>query len=225
MKHKLLLFVIFFPLLSLNLSAQKSPFTFGVKAGMNLSSATINNREADAKLKPGYQVGVTVDFEVYKSLYLQSALSFTTKGSKIDDLLAGKLIGGSGKPNETHTYNQLYLQVPIHVAYKVNVGENNNIIFSFGPYFAYGIGGKSKRKLNDSAVFGDGSNQYKFDTFGDDEGEALKKFDVGLSFGVGTEFNKIVVGAGYELGLKNIAKYEHDKYKNYNIAVLVGYKF
>ncbi|NDV97176.1 PorT family protein [Dysgonomonas sp. 521] len=219
----LLLILIF--LNGLSISAQDSPFRLGVKAGVNISNAIIDNKDADPKLKVGYQVGVTVDYSLTRDWLIQSGLSFTTKGAKIDDFLAGKVDGGDGR-GETYTFNQLYIQLPVYAAYRINVSDNLGIVIGAGPYMAYGVGGKSKRKLHD-AIFSDGSTELKFDTFGngDDASEQLNRFDFGLGLNVSAEFGKIVVGLGYEHGLLNIAAIDGFKYRNQNAGLTLGYRF
>lgn len=215
----------FILLLGINVLAQDSPFRFGVKAGVNMSNATIENKDADPKFKVGYQIGVTVDYTFTRDWLIQSGLSFTTKGSKVDDFYAGQMIGGDGR-GTTHTFNQLYIQLPVYAAYRVNVTDNLGIVIGAGPYMAYGIGGKSKEKLH-KAVFGDSSTERKFDTFGngDDDIEQLNRVDFGLGLNVSAEFGKIVVGLGYEHGLLNVAAYDGLKYRNRSAALTLGYKF
>ncbi len=222
--HYRLFFFTLVLLSGLNVLAQTTPFTFGIKAGVNMSNATIDNKDADPKLKIGYQVGATVDYTLTQEWLIQSGLSFTAKGSKIDDFDAGRTIGGDGR-GTTHTFNELYIQMPLYAAYKVNVSENFGIVIGAGPYMAYGIGGKTKKKLH-KAVFGDGSTEREFDTFGNakDAIEQLKRFDLGLGLNVSAEFGKIVVGLGYEHGLLNVAAYDGMKYRNRNATLTLGYK-
>jgi len=216
----------FILLVAISTQAQDSPFRFGIKAGMNISNASIDNKDADPKLKVGYQIGVTADYSFTRDWLIQTGLSFTVKGSKIDDFYAGKMIGGDGR-GTTHTFNQLYLTLPIYAGYRIHVTDNFGVVIGAGPYLGYGIGGKTKEKLHE-AIFGDGSTERKFDTFGDADDidiEQLKRFDFGLGLNVSAEFGKIVVGLGYEHGLLNIAAYDDMKYRNRSAALALGYKF
>lgn len=224
-RNSRMLLLILILLYGINISAQNSPFRLGVKAGVNISNAIIDNKDADPNLKAGYQIGVTIDYTFTPDWLLQSGLTFTTKGSKIDDFLAGKVTGGNGR-GETYTFNQLYIQLPVYAAYRINVSDNLGIVIGAGPYMAYGVGGKSKRKLH-TGMFGDGSTEHKFDTFGngDDTSEQLNKFDFGLGLNISAEFGKIVIGLGYEHGLLNIAANNYYKYRNQNAALTLGYKF
>lgn len=216
-------FIALFSVLGINASAQ-SPITWGVKAGVNLSNASIKDYQGDSKAKVGFQVGVTAEYAITNDFYLQSGLSFTTKGSKGE--WTETVLNTTAKAETT--INQMYLQLPIMAAYKLEVVPGTKIVFNAGPYLAYGLGGKSKTKwsTNSSIVDLDYENE-EYDTF--DDGN-LKKFDFGLGAGVGVEFGQIVVGLNYELGLTNIADnkdsdYKDASYKNRNASLTVGYRF
>ncbi|MFV0537656.1 MAG: porin family protein [Dysgonomonas sp.] len=224
-KMYILISVLF---LGVNVSAQDSRFRFGVKTGVNMSNATIDNKDADPKFKVGHQVGLTVDYALSQTWIIQSGLSFTTKGSKIDDFMANRVIGGDGR-NETHTFDQMYLQFPLYAAYRMDITYNFGFVIGAGPYLAYGIGGKTKYKLHEGQ-FGNGSTELKFDTFGEakDHFEQLKKLDFGVGFNIDSEFGKTVIGIGYEYGILDISAYEYDnnmKYQNHNVTLTLGYKF
>lgn len=220
--------------MSLNMSAQTAPFRFGVKAGLNLSSAIVD--AADTDLKTGYHIGGTVEYLLPKNFLIQSGLLFSVKGSKINNLNENDYIGG--RPDFTHTFNELYLELPLYGAYKMDFSNNFNIVFGLGPYFGYGIGGKTKQKLN-SGVWSGGITEREWDTFGDgvfDEslghlhGVILKRLDIGIGVSCDLEYRKFILGIGYECSLKNIAineavYYREFEYKNSNIQISVGYKF
>lgn len=201
-------------------SAQNLPLTFGVKAGANLSNFSGDGADgADAKF--GYNFGVTVDYAINYNWYLTSGLEFTNKGAKSDyllidlDELAVEKIGKI-------KYTANYLQLPIHVGYKLDIAEGTKINFHAGPYFAYGIAGKSKVSDITSAIYDDLDR--KVDTFSDD---ALKRFDFGLGLGAGVEFGQINVGLGFDFGLLNISQLGDSDYpiRNQNAYLTVGYKF
>jgi len=218
-----------------NVSAQTLPFRFGIKAGLNLSSATVSDA-TNTDLKTGYHIGGTVEYLLSEKFLIQSGLFFSTKGAKIYELNGSDQIGG-GRPDWTHTFNELYLELPLYGAYKMNLSRNLNIVLGVGPYFGYGIGGETEHKLN-SGIWADGSTERKWNTFGDgvfDEGrdwlrgETLKRLDIGIGIGVDLEYRKFILGIGYGHSLKNLAEndyYDDDlKYRNNNIQFSIGYKF
>lgn len=180
-------------LIGVNTYAQDQPITFGVKAGVNLSNVGGDASGTDAKI--GFNAGVTLDYGFTPDVYLLTGLQLTTKGFKVKVL------------SEKLTSNLMYLQLPVHVGYKLTVAEATKIVFHAGPYAAYGIGGKTEGEKS----FQDG---------------AYKKFDFGVGLGVGAEFGKIGVDLGYDFGLANINDTDVDgKLKNMNAYLTLGYKF
>ena len=203
--------------LALNVSAQGLP-KFGVEAGVNLSNSSWDVDPLDKKAKVGFQVGITADYAFTEEWHLQSGLSFTTKGAKIE----GRVVEDGSMFDGKITVNQSYLQLPIYAAYKLEVAPGTKIVFNAGPYLAYGVGGKTKVSgdvaILDQVATGSG----KVDTFGSDG--MLNRFDFGLGAGVGAEFGNIVATIRYELGLTNVGKDDLD-YKNRNAALTLGYRF
>lgn len=193
LKIKSLLISVFF-FVALAASAQLS---FGVKAGLNLS--TISKTD-DSKMKIGYKVGPMAEFGL-GNMAVQGALLLSSKGVKSD------------YGDEDVTVNANYLELPITFVYKYPLAFDTNLYANAGPYFAYGIFGKT------------GTDDYDVDTFGDDDDSfGMKKFDMGLTFGIGMEVTKFNFGLNYDLGLTKVADYD-DAGKNGNFWISVGYKF
>lgn len=200
-------------LLGISANAQEKPLTFGVKAGMNLSNFS---GDGDSDSKIGFNAGVTVDYALSSDLYLLSGLELTTKGAKAE--YSESESGVSVKYKATAT--PMYLQLPVHLGYKLTVTEGTKIVFHAGPYIAYGIGGKTKTKASANALSIDINHEDKEDFFGD---EGAKRFDFGVGLGAGVEFGKIGVGLGYDFGLTKL--YDEGNSKNMNAYLTVGYKF
>jgi len=181
--------------------AQDKNTTFGVKLGGNLS--TIEGRDVDfsiVKPKLGFQLGGTMDIAFTNHLYLLSGLEITQKGYKMQD-------------GDTTTYRAMYLQLPIHIGYKLKF-DVIDIVFRGGPYLTYGFAGKSKsdNPTRDGVKF-----------FGQN---GAKKVDFGLGVALGTEFGKGKYGIylGYDWGFIKLYERDEDIY-NGNAYLTVGYKF
>ena len=199
-------------LIGTNVSAQNSPITFGVRAGVNLSDILeIYGNEVNASGgKVGFNAGITMDYAFgtfgnRHSFYLLTGLEFTTKGAREE------------YSGETFTLNLMYLQVPIHFGYKLGVSDNVRMIFRIGPYVAYGVGG--------NASMTEGGVSVSVGAFSD-ELDLLNRFDVGLGFGTGVEFNRrVTLGLGFDLGLLNISRNNDFGINNANMHFTVGYRF
>lgn len=201
---KISLLVIVGMIISINASAQL-PLSFGVKAGMNLTEI----QKLEDKVKVGFNVGVTAELQLPSSFYLMSGLELTTKGAKGKDLT---ITDESGTTYGDVKLNAMYLQLPIHAGYKLDLVPTTKLVFRVGPYFAYGIGGKIKGEA--------AGKEMKTDFFNDDS----NRFDFGFGGAVGLEFiNKITVYLGADQGLTKI--YKDSKLKNRAAHISVGYKF
>ncbi|MDR2954226.1 MAG: PorT family protein [Prevotella sp.] len=194
----LILAVLIFGINTAN--AQIGPLSLGIKAGVNLSNVT----DGDAKV--GFNGGVTVDFALPADLYLMSGLEYSLKGAKIDEI--------------DTKLNLSYLQLPVHLGYKLDIISGAKIVFHAGPYVGYAVDGKWK------------SGGVSVDAFGDEIAQVaggiakLKRFDFGVGLGAGVEFGKIGVGLGYDFGLADIYDGNLDgSIKNKNAYLTVGYKF
>ncbi len=181
----------------------------GVKGGVNMSNFYGDDLD-DQNVKIGFHVGLAADYEFAYNSAIQTGLFFTTKGAKYSESV--------GDASADFTVNPMYLQLPVHYAYKLDVTPGTRIVFHAGPYVAYGIGGKSKL----SGSLGDWDGETEWDVFGDD---GFKRFDAGLGLGVGAEFGPILLDLGWDMGLVNIADSNSGDIKNQNAYLSVGYKF
>ncbi|MES1225463.1 MAG: porin family protein, partial [Bacteroidota bacterium] len=108
----------------------------------------------------------------------RAGLEFIQKGGKY----------GSGTGEENYRLN--YIELPVNALYQYDVSDQATVFAGFGPYFAYGIGGKIK--------YGDGSPSDN--SFGGDYG--AKRFDFGLQVIGGIRLScKASLSLSYDFGL------------------------
>lgn len=205
-KMRIMLVVAMFAMVSA-VSAQTS---LGIKGGVNMSNFYGDELD-DQNVKIGFHIGLAADYEFAYNSAIQTGLFFTTKGAKYSESI--------GDATGDFTVNPMYLQLPVHYAYKLDVTPGTRIVFHAGPYVAYGIGGKAKL----SGSLGDWEGATEWDVFGDNG--FLKNFDAGLGLGVGAEFGPLLLDLGWDMGLVNIADSDNGDIKNQNAYLSVGYKF
>lgn len=180
----------------------------GIKGGVNLSNY-YGDELTDKNAKVGFHVGVMGEYETSYNVALQTGLFFTTKGLKTEN----------PEWEAEYTENLMYLQLPVHFAYKVDVTPGTRVVFHAGPYIAYGVGGSRKASVGSITgewdvdnIFGDGETQYK-------------PFDAGLGLGVGAEFGQILFDLGWDMGLVNFSRATDGDLKNQNAYLSVGFRF
>lgn len=214
---KKVLLIVALTMISTGAFAQTS---FNVKAGMNVSNWMGKDVE-DLSAKIGFKVGVGMEYQFTDLISLQPSLMFSTKGGRqVEKYDEG---GYSGKVKLV--MNQAYLELPIMVAFRLNIADNTNIVLSAGPYLAVGIGGQTEMKLTGDITWEDlgvDKDDTKGDTFGDD-GLGLRRFDAGLGIGAAVEFGRMFAGLDCQFGM---VKLEEDfKATNVCFGISVGYKF
>lgn len=178
----------------------------GLRGGMNVSNMHISIGDIGASLdnRVAYRFGISADFAIVKSLYINSGLFYTSKGCKgegeIDELGSGNI-----------TFSPAYIELPIYASYRVNVADQSQIQINFGPYLACGVNGKIKVDKYDVDIFDDGG---------------LRRFDAGLGIGAGYTYSHFYIGFDYQFGLANIADTGgFGKITNRNFNISVGYNF
>ncbi|MDR2816469.1 MAG: PorT family protein [Proteiniphilum sp.] len=190
-------------------TAVSAQVNLGVKGGVNMSNF-YGDELTDKNVKAGFHIGLTADYEFMYNSAIQTGLFFTTKGFKSEN---------EGWGNAKYTENLMYLQLPVHYAYKLDVTPGTRIVFHAGPYAAYGVGGSRK------ASIGNISGEWDVDKIFGDSNTQYNPFDAGLGLGVGAEFGPISVDLGWDMGLVNISRTNNGNIKNQNAYLSVGYKF
>lgn len=146
-----------------------------------------------------------MDYGFSESWSLKSGLMFTSKGWKFKE------------EGEKITYRPIYLEIPILAAYKVNISENTKFVINAGPYLAFGLGGKAKYGDADMKLFKgeDGEDAY------------MKRFDLGIQYGVGFELSDryLINLTGQNGFICPFDVDEGDKPKNMSFAISLGYRF
>jgi hypothetical protein len=206
MRNKFLLVVLFTLTISYSAFSQQSRAI--LKAGVNLANVSItdNGNIDDANMLTSFQVGLVGDIHVTSLLYFQPGLVFTGKGSKIE----------IGRPSENlymkQTSNPFYIEVPVNFVIKLPFNNESHFFVGAGPYGAIGIAGKAKSDANVLGFTSSSEHNIEFSnddpsTFGAEEGAGLgvlKRFDYGLNGIIGIEGKKLVLSAGYGLGLAKL---------------------
>jgi len=166
----------------------------GITAGLNVSNIIVSGSEAKVSYdyKAGFQAGVVADFGITNNFSVIPELLFSQRGCKFKDL------------DMSMTLN--YLQLPVNLAYKFDVGYGSKLFIFAGPYIGYGI------SASDDFKFGSGDNE-------------IKPFDFGVTGGIGYQFERVFFKLQCNPGLLNMNNNSSVTTKNMNVAVTAGYFF
>ncbi len=178
---------------------------YGLRLGMAISSVSsdANNLNANGS-KTGINVGAVAGFQLSPEapVYLESGLYYTAKGGN----------GKNKNDRSKFSYDLNYLEVPILLKYSFELDYDLHLQPLAGGYFAYGVGGKFKD-------YGDREVDYSFNE------DAFKRFDAGLRFGCGLQYQVLYAEAFYEFGLTNICHDYFDKAHTGAFYLNIGVNF
>ncbi len=225
MKTKLFSLILIFTLSGSVAFAQgpgSSKTSFAVLGGVNLQN--LNGKDAsDNKLENdmliGYHAGVNVQLPVAPEFYFQPGLMFSTKGAENIGILNA-------------TYKLSYIELPLNFVYKAPVGSGY-FMLGFGPYVAYGIGGKAIYEAGGVSVEND--IEFKKEVASGDPLTTVyvKPFDAGANLFFGYELPAgLFLQVNTQLGLLDINPADNritgdnkSTLKNTGYGLSLGFRF
>lgn len=202
-------------LLSVSIGSYAQKLKVGVMAGLNISSPS------DYDSKTGFNVGVKGGWglpNVSKGLYLDFGVLLSSQGwesSEYYDVEKKQGMQWKGNP--------YFLNIPIHIGYKVSLGHNTALFAHVGPYIGIGLFGKNKL-VTETEAGKKTTTTVADNVFSDKQAE---RFDWGIGGKVGVEFAKHVqVAVGYDWGLKNLKTSSNPvDFKNKVFSISCAYMF
>ena len=205
---------------SFMIAQETSKISFAILGGANfhnLNGNDITGGKLNNGMLLGFHAGVNAAIQIAPEFYFQPGLMFVTKGAK----------NSVGSYTGTTTLN--YIELPLNVVYKAALG-NGFIMLGFGPYVAYGIGGKYKGELGPFT----GEKDIVFQGIADsnDSYYNYKAFDAGANIFFGYEMaGGIFLQLDAQYGMLNI----NPEYKgltsdksvtnNTGFGLSLGYRF
>ena len=196
--------------------------SFAILGGVNFQNLNRENDSGDKlenDLIVGYHFGVNAQLPVAPEFYFQPGVQFSTKGAK------------NKEDAITSTYKLSYIELPLNFVYKGQLG-NGYFMVGFGPYVAYGVGGKAK--YEGGSVTAESDIKFKNEVVSGDPLTTvyIKPFDAGGNIFFGYEIaGGLFVQLNAQLGMINI---QPDHYlnpddsstlKNTGYGLSLGYRF
>ncbi|MBL0303740.1 MAG: PorT family protein [Cytophagaceae bacterium] len=180
--HLFLLFLLF--------SGSFTAFSqqIGVRAGANLANLLIKDDDENG-FKPGLNLGVIGEYPLTETIFVESGLLFSQKGSKYSVTEDGDKLSVAVGLN--------YLEIPIFAKVYHELDNDLQVFGSVGPYIGVGVTGKYKIKLT---IDGESDSESEKIVYGED----IKRLDYGLGIGAGVRKEKMQVGLNFNLGLANL---------------------
>jgi len=218
-----------------------SSFSLGAKTGLNFAWVTSETPEGFKGVPAtGLQLGAVANFGVNENFSIQPELLFSQKGYKIRD------DGTTPDVSYSSSLTKNYVEIPVLA--KVTFGNDNSnarVFLNAGPYIGIWATGKMKSRYS---YEGDSDTDIELINFHDydyvEDGVALNRVDLGLSFGGGVAIaagpGSFLLDVRYNIGLSDQMRYVNKKeikesyledgehYKstaNRSVGLSVGYAF
>ncbi|HER10084.1 MAG TPA: PorT family protein [Bacteroides sp.] len=225
MKTRLLITALILALatpLAFTQSMDRGKISFAVLGGINLQNLNGKDAVGDKLVNDlilGYHGGVNTQIHFAPNIYFQPGLLIATKGT--NDPVA----------SVTKKYKLSYIELPLNLVYKAILG-NGSILIGFGPYLAYGIGGKVITEDGSETIESDLEFKNVVET-GDPLTTAyFKPFDFGGNIFAGYELASGLFGQlNTQIGMVKInpedRRISNDKssVKNTGFGLSIGYRF
>ncbi len=225
MKTRLCFFTLVFILattLAFAQDTENSKTSFAIIGGVNMQNLNGKDMSGD-KLENdmivGFHAGINIQMPVAPQFYFQPGLMFSTKGAESNENLL------------TSTYRLSYIELPLNLVYKAAL-SNGYFMLGFGPYVAYGVGGKATHKGGSATVESDIEFKNEVEVGDPLTTTYFKPFDAGANIFFGYELaGGLFVQLNAQLGLLSInpddKRLPDNKLsiKNTGYGLSLGYRF
>lgn len=199
---------IIFSTLLLAVSYICSAQEISIRGGLNLSQMPTKwdgkVTDKNSELKSGYHIGPVIDFHINNLFSCETGMLYTTKGLRETS---------SQTINSTRSLmkiNITYVEIPFSL--KASFPFRNITFFgSSGGYIASGLFG---HVLSMEDINGTNSSWEKINW--GDKGDALKRLDYGLIFGIGMKIKAIQLGICHEMGMSDLVIADPASSRTYN---------
>ena len=202
-------------LVSMTTVSAKINLGWNVKGGLGLSTWMGGNADSSEPLF-NQKLGLGIDLPLTWLISFQTGMYWESKGASISFEDSALASAGSDKVK----VNQNYLQIPLLAAFHVGTVSNFDLVFTCGPYLAYGLNGKMEASKGDLTV---SCNSFGESDINGTLFEGLDRFDAGIQLGAALDFKKCSVGVDSEFSFCKLA--EKTKAYNYGLYFTFGYKF
>jgi hypothetical protein len=175
----------------------KSNLYYGARMGLALGSLT-GDSDPYTGMKAGFTLAGVIGLRLSETapVFLESGLYYTQRGGK----------------DGSYTADLNCLEIPVVVKYGIKATNDIALLPFFGPYFAYGAGGKME--------YSGANGKEKTSTY-----DFLNRNDIGVKLGCGVEYNLLYAEVAYQFGLHNIADNDDNTIHANQVSINLGVNF
>ncbi|MFA7057726.1 MAG: porin family protein [Candidatus Cloacimonadales bacterium] len=211
MKNLKTVIILIVVLLLTQVVVAQSRTTYIIKGGISSASLIIKDDDhtyfdtGDSRL--GFRIGVSMETPVIDILNFETGVFLSRKGMKWE------------KHGVTRELTPMYLEIPLNLKYSKPV-NNLSLYGTVGAYVGYGFAGETNASGSILSYSDDIS-------WGSDEDDDMKPFDLGGTIGFGVIVDQIEAGLYGSTSFINLAPDTSNGYsiRNVELGLTVGYRF
>jgi hypothetical protein len=174
---------------------------FSVRTGLNYSTMTVkdnnNDFSDDFNVIPGSHIAILAQVPFRRRFTVETGLVLNMKGFDFQDTFV--LNGQNYDVNIK--YNLYYVNIPFALKPTFR-WRRANMYTLIGPYVGYGFSGTDETKVSMGGLSNTTTN---YIVWGTDNNSDLRRFDYGLTLGIGANIKRFGVGLHYDMGFANIS--------------------
>lgn len=226
MTNKTLIIAATFLIFASTAYSQNAGTSFGLRGGVNLQNINgkdMNDEKLELNMVPRFHLGIVLGIPIAPEFYFQPGLIFTTKGAKSKSDFLGL--------NMAAEYNISYIELPLNFFYRPVLGKGH-FFLGFGPYIAYGIGGKAKFTIDNTSTEEKIVYTNEYQSLNPNDWKYFKHLDYGGNLFFGYELNSgLSLQLNTQLGLAKInAKNttfpdNNSEFRNTGFGLSLGFNF
>ena len=172
--------------------------------------------------RTGFHIGLLAESHLFNSnnLYFQTGMYYTNKGRKFSTSFDSS---SSGITKITGSQFVNYMEIPMNVVYKKDIGKNSRFIIGGGPYASFLFSGRESKNTHydNGTVDATENTSLKIPR---SQGK-YKNIDFGVNALVGVEFGKLFITANFSKGLSQFytANTNTGSFKHQVVGATIGF--
>ncbi|HUQ65425.1 MAG TPA: OmpA family protein [Flavitalea sp.] len=172
--------------------------------------------------RTGFHIGLLAETHLFNSnsLYLQTGMNYINKGRKFSSTPNST---SSGITKVTGSQFVNYMEIPMNVIFKKNMGKNLRFIIGGGPYASFLFSGREtiSKYYDNGSVDASENTSLKIAR---SQGK-YNNIDLGVNAVAGVEFGKLFITANFSKGLTQFYKANTNTgtFKNQVIGATIGF--
>ena len=173
---------------------------------------------------PGFHIGGDVSFPINDFLSMRTGVVLNYRGTRIEEEINMLFVN----IEIDRDIRLFYIDIPLQGKVNYQLDDDLELFGLLGIYNAFGLFGKINTEIAASGFIDFEDSDEEDVRWGPDENEDfLRRYDFGLSFGGGIEYDRFELSAQYQFGLRNISSFQQNDVGAYNrlLNISLAYKF